>query len=117
MVSLNQRLTKLKKQKHKSVNWPQKKAVCLKQYTQNPKKPNSANRAVAKIRLKNKSILVAAIGGEGHSLQPHSIVQVAGARLKDLPGVQHRLVRGKFDLLGVTLRKTSRSKYGTRLLK
>jgi len=92
---------------------PFKKAVCLRVYTQSPKKPNSANRAVAKVRLSRGIQLVAAIGGEGHRLQEHSVVLVRGGRSKDLPGVRHHLVRGALDLAGVARRKQGRSKYGT----
>ena len=96
---------------------PQKKAICLRLYKQAPKKPNSAQRAVAKVRLCSGQILVAAIGGEGHKLQEHSIVLVRGGRSKDLPAVRYHLVRGAYDLTGVVSRKQRRSKYGTALRK
>ena len=93
---------------------PQRKGICLRVYTRTPKKPNSANRKVAKVRLTNKQEVIAYIPGEGHSLQEHSVVAVRGGRVKDLPGVKYHLVRGRYDLGGVTLRSNSRSKYGTK---
>nr|YP_010620118.1 Ribosomal protein S12 [Periphykon beckeri]WAX04154.1 Ribosomal protein S12 [Periphykon beckeri] len=78
-------------------NSPQKKAVCLKIYTVNPKKPNSAERKVARVQLSNKKIVIAYIPGEGHSLQQHSIVLVEGGRVKDLPGIKYKLIRGIYD--------------------
>jgi small subunit ribosomal protein S12 len=93
---------------------PQKKGICLKVYTMTPKKPNSAIRKVAKIRLSNGINIIAYIPGEGHTLQEHSVIFVRGGRVKDLPGVRYHLVRGVYDLLGVTSRKNSRSKYGTK---
>jgi small subunit ribosomal protein S12 len=97
-------------------SFSQKKGVCLSVFTQSPKKPNSANRAVAKVRLTNNLVVLAGIGGEGHNLQEHSVVLVRGGRSKDLPGVRFRLVRGAFDLGGVLQRRQSRSKYGTPFL-
>ena len=91
---------------------PQKKGLCLKVYTLNPKKPNSAERKVAKIRLTTKKIVLCYIPGEKHSLQEHGLVLVRGGRTKDLPGVRYQLIRGVFDLNMVTERKTARSKYG-----
>ena len=91
----------------------QKKGVCLLVFTQSPKKPNSANRAVAKVRLSNNVVVFAGIGGEGHNLQEHSVVLVRAGRSKDLPGVRFRLIRGAFDLSGVSQRRQRRSKYGT----
>jgi small subunit ribosomal protein S12 len=96
-------------------SFSQKKGVCLLVFTQSPKKPNSANRPVAKVRLSNDVVVLAGIGGEGHNLQEHSVVLVRGGRSKDLPGVQFRLVRGAFDLVGVFQRRQRRSKYGTPL--
>jgi small subunit ribosomal protein S12 len=93
--------------------FPQKKGVCLLVFTQSPKKPNSANRAVAKVRLSNEQVVLVGIGGEGHNLQEHSVVLVRGGRSKDLPGVRFRLIRGAFDLSGVSQRRQRRSKYGT----
>lgn len=93
---------------------PQRKGVCLKVYTRPPKKPNSALRKLAKIRLTNSLDIIAYIPGEGHNLQEHSMVLVRGGRVKDLPGVKYRVIRGKLDLQGVLSKKTSRSKYGTK---
>lgn len=93
---------------------PQKKGVCTRVYTKTPKKPNSALRKVAKIRLTNSSEIIASIPGEGHNLQEHSVVLIRGGRVKDLPGVKYRIVRGAFDLQGVKNRKQARSKYGTK---
>ena len=93
---------------------PQRKGICLRVYTRTPKKPNSATRKVAKVRLTNKQEVIAYIPGEGHSLQEHSVVAVRGGRVKDLPGVKYHLVRGRYDLGGVALRSNSRSKYGTK---
>ena len=94
---------------------PQKKAICLKLLTLSPKKPNSANRRVAKIRLiGNNERLTAKIPGESHNLQQHSIVLIHGARVRDLIGVSYSVIRGKFDLLGVSNRKTKRSLYGVK---
>jgi small subunit ribosomal protein S12 len=91
---------------------PQKKGVVQRVYTRKPKKPNSALRKVAKVRLSNGREVEAYIMGEGHNIQEHSVVLVRGGRVPDLPGVRYKLVRGKYDLGGVVGRKTSRSKYG-----
>jgi len=93
---------------------PQKKGVCFRVYTRTPKKPNSALRKVAKIRLTNSTEIIAAIPGEGHNLQEHSVVLIRGGRVKDLPGVKYKIVRGILDLQGVVNRRQSRSKYGTK---
>lgn len=93
---------------------PQRKGVCFRVYTRTPKKPNSALRKVAKIRLTNSTEIIAAIPGEGHNLQEHSVVLVRGGRVKDLPGVKYKIVRGILDLQGVQKRRQSRSKYGTK---
>lgn len=93
---------------------PQKRGVCTVVKTLTPKKPNSALRKVARVRLSNRQEVTAYIMGEGHNLAEHSIVLVRGGRVKDLPGVKYHIVRGKFDAGGVTNRKTSRSKYGVR---
>lgn len=93
---------------------PQKRGVCTVVKTMTPKKPNSALRKVARVRLSNKMEVTAYIMGEGHSLAEHSIVLVRGGRVKDLPGVKYHIVRGKFDAAGVDKRKTSRSKYGVK---
>jgi len=93
---------------------PQKKGVCLRVYTRTPKKPNSAIRKVARVRLTNGIDIIAYIPGEGHNLQEHSVVLVRGGRVKDLPGVRYHLIRGVYDLQGITSRKNGRSKYGTK---
>lgn len=93
---------------------PQKKGVCLKLVIKKPKKPNSALRKLAKVKLSNGSIVYSYIPGIGHNLQEHGIVLIRGGRVKDLPGVKYKCIRGKFDLAGVPNRKTSRSKYGTK---
>ncbi|MFN0275772.1 MAG: 30S ribosomal protein S12 [Chitinophagales bacterium] len=93
---------------------PQKRGVCTKVYTTTPKKPNSALRKVAKVRLTNQTEVIAYIPGEGHNLQEHSIVLIRGGRVKDLPGVRYHIVRGSLDTAGVNNRKKSRSKYGTK---
>jgi small subunit ribosomal protein S12 len=93
---------------------PFKKGVCLAVKTQTPKKPNSALRKIARIRLSNGKEITAYIPGEGHNLQEHSIVLVRGGRVRDLPGVRYHVVRGVYDAMGVSDRKKSRSKYGTR---
>ena len=93
---------------------PQKRAVCTRVYTTTPKKPNSALRNVAKVRLTNGIEVIAYIPGEGHNLQEHSIVLVRGGRVKDLPGVRYTIVRGALDTAGVNNRKQSRSKYGSK---
>ena len=93
---------------------PQKRGVCLQVRTVTPKKPNSALRKVARVRLSNGKEITAYIGGEGHNLQEHSIVLVRGGRVKDLPGVRYHIVRGSLDTLGVENRKQSRSKYGAK---
>ena len=95
-------------------NCPQRRGVCLQVMTRTPKKPNSALRKVAKVRLTNGYEVIAYIGGEGHNLQEHSIVLVRGGRVKDRPGVRYHIVRGSLDLQGVKDRKQSRSKYGAK---
>ena len=93
---------------------PQKRGVCTRVYTSTPKKPNSALRKVARVRLTNRIDVTAYIPGEGHNLQEHSIVLIRGGRVKDLPGVRYHIVRGTLDTAGVADRKQSRSKYGTK---
>ena len=93
---------------------PQRRGVCTRVYTTTPKKPNSALRKVARVRLSNQKEVNAYIPGEGHNLQEHSIVLVRGGRVKDLPGVRYHIVRGALDTLGVNKRMQSRSKYGTK---
>ena len=93
---------------------PQKRGVCTRVYTTTPKKPNSALRKVARIRLTNGFEVTAYIPGEGHNLQEHSIVLIRGGRVKDLPGVRYHVIRGTLDTAGVSDRRQSRSKYGTK---
>jgi len=93
---------------------PQRRGVCTRVYTSTPKKPNSALRKVARVRLTNQIEVTAYIPGEGHNLQEHSIVLIRGGRVKDLPGVRYHIIRGKMDTSGVGDRKRSRSKYGTK---
>jgi len=95
-------------------NCPQRRGVCTRVYTTTPKKPNSALRKVAKVRLTNGFEIISYIGGEGHNLQEHSVVLVRGGRVKDLPGVRYHIVRSSLDLQGVKDRKQSRSKYGAK---
>jgi small subunit ribosomal protein S12 len=95
-------------------NCPQKRGVCTRVYTTTPKKPNSALRKVARVRLTNGIEVTAYIPGEGHNLQEHSIVLIRGGRVKDLPGVRYHIIRGSLDTAGVTDRKQGRSKYGTK---
>ncbi|MBK6398691.1 MAG: 30S ribosomal protein S12 [Bacteroidetes bacterium] len=93
---------------------PQRRGVCTRVYTTTPKKPNSAMRKVARIRLTNKFEVTAYIPGEGHNLQEHSIVMIRGGRVKDLPGVRYHIIRGTLDTAGVEGRRQQRSKYGTK---
>ncbi|MBI3917358.1 MAG: 30S ribosomal protein S12 [Betaproteobacteria bacterium] len=93
---------------------PQKRGVCTRVYTTTPKKPNSALRKVAKVRLTNGFEVIGYIGGEGHNLQEHSVVLIRGGRVKDLPGVRYHVVRGSLDTAGVKDRKQGRSKYGAK---
>ena len=93
---------------------PQKRGVCTRVYTTTPKKPNSAMRKVARVRLTNGFEVTSYIGGEGHNLQEHSVVLIRGGRVKDLPGVRYHTVRGTLDCAGVSDRRQGRSKYGTK---
>ena len=95
-------------------NCPAKRGVCTRVYTTTPKKPNSALRKVAKVRLTNGFEVISYIGGDGHNLQEHSVVLIRGGRVKDLPGVRYHIVRGSLDTQGVKDRKQSRSKYGAK---
>ncbi|MBX9767640.1 MAG: 30S ribosomal protein S12 [Bdellovibrionales bacterium] len=95
-------------------NCPQKRGVCTRVYTTTPKKPNSALRKVAKVKLSNGYEVISYIPGVGHNLQEHSLVLIRGGRVKDLPGVRYHIVRGVLDTHGVTGRSTSRSKYGSK---
>ena len=96
---------------------PFKRGVCVKVFTQTPKKPNSALRKVARVKLSNGMEVTAYIPGEGHNLQEHSVVMIRGGRVKDLPGVRYHIVRGVLDTQGVQNRKQERSKYGTKKVK
>ncbi|MFB0964306.1 MAG: 30S ribosomal protein S12 [Patescibacteria group bacterium] len=102
------------KRETREQNSPQKRGVCTKVYTMTPKKPNSALRKVAKVRLTNGYEVICYIGGEGHNLQEHSVVLVRGGRVKDLPGVRYHIVRGVLDTQGVDKRGQSRSLYGAK---
>ena len=93
---------------------PQRRGVCTRVYTTTPKKPNSALRKVAKVRLTNGFEIISYIGGEGHNLQEHSVVLIRGGRVKDLPGVRYKIVRGSLDTQGVKNRKQARSRYGAK---
>ncbi len=93
---------------------PQKRGVCVRVYTSTPKKPNSALRKVARVRLTNGMEVTSYIPGEGHNLQEHSVVMIRGGRVKDLPGVRYHIIRGTLDTSGVTNRRQSRSKYGAK---
>jgi small subunit ribosomal protein S12 len=106
--------TRIKSKSPALRNSPQKRGVCTRVYTTTPKKPNSALRKVAKVRLVNGYEVISYIGGEGHNLQEHSVVLIRGGRVKDLPGVRYHIVRGSLDTQGVKDRKQSRSKYGAK---
>ena len=122
MITLNQLIRKkgsrrkkvLIKKKPALNSCPQKKGICIRVYTKKPKKPNSALRKVAKIGLTPRSKIIASIPGEGHNLQEYAMVLVRGGRVKDLPGVKYRTIRGVLDLQGVVARRQARSKYGTK---
>jgi len=120
MATINQLVRKpRKRQKTKSNvpaldSCPQKRGVCTRVYTTTPKKPNSAMRKVARVRLTNGMEVTSYIGGEGHNLQEHSVVLIRGGRVKDLPGVRYHVVRGRLDTSGVTDRRQGRSKYGAK---
>lgn len=120
MPTINQlirkgRQDKVRKSKSRALhNCPQRRGVCVQVTTRTPKKPNSALRKVARVRLTNGEEVNAYIGGEGHNLQEHSVVLVRGGRVRDLPGVRYHLVRGALDSLGVDGRNQGRSKYGTK---
>lgn len=120
MPTINQLINKERKKvlvKSKSpamANCPQRRGVCTRVYTTTPKKPNSALRKVAKVRLTSGFEVISYIPGEGHNLQEHSIVLVRGGRVKDLPGVKYHIVRGALDTAGVAKRRVSRSKYGAK---
>lgn len=123
MPTINQLCNKIRKKKKSLTRSPalekapQRKGICLKVFTKTPKKPNSAIRKVARLRLSTKKRVTAYIPGEGHTLQEYSAVLMRGGRVKDLPGVKYHLVRGKYDFLGLKNRKQARSKYGSKKLK
>ena len=118
MATINQLIRKPRKPKVKKAKMPalqacpQKRGVCTRVYTTTPKKPNSALRKVARVRLTNGMEVTAYIPGEGHNLQEHSVVLIRGGRVKDLPGVRYHIVRGSLDTTGVSGRRQGRSKYG-----
>lgn len=120
MPTINQLIRKERSvQKNKTASpaleaCPQRRGVCTRVYTTTPKKPNSALRKVAKVRLSNGFEVISYIPGEGHNLQEHSVILIRGGRVKDLPGVRYHVVRGVLDTQGVNNRKRSRSKYGTK---
>jgi small subunit ribosomal protein S12 len=120
MTTVNQLVRKPRKSKRTKTTVPalegspQKRGVCTRVYTTTPKKPNSALRKVARVRLTNGFEVTSYIGGEGHNLQEHSVVLIRGGRVKDLPGVRYHTVRGSLDTQGVADRKQGRSKYGTK---
>ncbi|MCO5114346.1 MAG: 30S ribosomal protein S12 [Bdellovibrionaceae bacterium] len=120
MPTINQLIRKERRvQKNKTASpalesCPQRRGVCTRVYTTTPKKPNSALRKVAKVRLSNGFEVISYIPGEGHNLQEHSVILIRGGRVKDLPGVRYHVVRGVLDTQGVNNRKRSRSKYGTK---
>ena len=120
MTTINQLVRKPRRSKVVKSNvpaleaCPQKRGVCTRVYTTTPKKPNSAMRKVARVRLTNSFEVTSYIGGEGHNLQEHSVVLIRGGRVKDLPGVRYHVVRGSLDTQGVEARRQGRSKYGTK---
>jgi len=120
MATINQLVRKPRKRRHEKSNTPalrscpQRRGVCTRVYTTTPKKPNSALRKVARVRLTNGYEVSSYIPGEGHNLQEHSVVLVRGGRVKDLPGVRYHTVRGSLDAAGVSKRRQGRSKYGTK---
>lgn len=120
MATLEQLRRKPRKQKVKKNavpaldHCPQRRGVCVKVFTKNPRKPNSAVRKVARVRLSNGRFVTAFIPGEGHNLQEHSVVLLRGGRAQDLPGVRYRIVRGVLDLQGLSKRRKARSKYGSK---
>lgn len=120
MARINQLVRKPRCSKVKKTNVPalggspQRRGVCTRVYTITPKKPNSALRKVARVKVTNGAEVTAYIGGEGHNLQEHSVVLIRGGRVKDLPGVRYHVVRGSLDIAGVTARRRGRSKYGAK---
>ena len=120
MPTINQLVRKPRKRQTQKSNvpalaaCPQKRGVCVRVYTSTPKKPNSALRKIARVRLTNGMEVTSYIPGEGHNLQEHSLVLIRGGRVKDLPGVRYHIIRGTLDATGVAGRKRGRSKYGTK---
>jgi small subunit ribosomal protein S12 len=114
LIRKGRRKVSVKSKSPALVGCPQRRGVCVQVMTRTPKKPNSALRKVAKVRLTNGQEVIAYIPGEGHNLQEHSIVLVRGGRVKDLPGVRYHIVRGTLDALGVDARRRGRSKYGAK---
>ncbi|OGT40088.1 MAG: 30S ribosomal protein S12 [Gammaproteobacteria bacterium RIFCSPHIGHO2_12_FULL_36_30] len=120
MARINQLVRKPRRLQIKKTNVPalggspQRRGVCTRVYTVTPKKPNSALRKVARVKVTNGAEVTAYIGGEGHNLQEHSVVLIRGGRVKDLPGVRYHVVRGSLDIAGVTARRRGRSKYGAK---
>ena len=120
MPTINQLVNRSRKATRKKTSapaldsCPQKRGVCIRVYTSTPKKPNSALRKIARVRLTNGMEVTSYIPGEGHNLQEHSLVLIRGGRVKDLPGVRYHIIRGTLDATGVASRKRGRSKYGTK---
>jgi small subunit ribosomal protein S12 len=114
MVRLGRKVSRYKTSSPALQSCPQKRGVCIRVYTQTPKKPNSALRKVARVRLTNSMEVTTYIPGEGHNLQEHSIVLIRGGRVKDLPGVRYHVIRGTLDSAGVEKRRQGRSKYGAK---
>jgi small subunit ribosomal protein S12 len=114
LIRLGRRKIKRKTAAPALMNSPQRRGVCIRVYTSTPKKPNSALRKVARVRLTNGYEITTYIPGVGHNLQEHSVVLIRGGRVKDLPGVRYHIIRGTLDSVGVQNRKKSRSKYGAR---
>ncbi|MFH1829881.1 MAG: 30S ribosomal protein S12 [Pseudomonadota bacterium] len=114
LVRMGRKQLKLRTASPALVRCPQRRGVCVRVYTTTPKKPNSALRKVARVRLTNGFEVTSYIPGEGHNLQEHSVVMVRGGRVKDLPGVRYHIVRGTLDTTGVENRRQRRSKYGTK---
>ena len=114
LVRKGRQKTKTKTASPALMSCPQKRGVCIRVHSTTPKKPNSALRKVARVRLTNRMEVTSYIPGEGHNLQEHSVVMIRGGRVKDLPGVRYHIVRGKLDTQGVQGRKQSRSKYGAK---
>ena len=114
LIRKGRRRVSVKSKSPALTNCPQRRGVCVQVMTRTPKKPNSALRKVAKVRLTNGQEVIAYIPGEGHNLQEHSVVMIRGGRVKDLPGVRYHIIRGTLDTTGVQNRKQSRSKYGAK---